>query len=312
MDAIPTFGAREVPRIRDNTVHMWRSEMGDIFATTEAQRFIDPAATGARLSEELATSLSVAQLYWVAGDMGTLLGQARDAMPISTLATMDLPALHGLVVLEHPLTGMDAERDSDVTISAFTWSHSYFSTGVAGITIENYGPSSWLFKNPADRARMHGIGLGELAFIGGCNWPYATASDEFDPIYTNNATPGTRQSAIEDRQLLHAFFLLIAQKVTDVTVRTPDRQQRRAATRAGNASPLDVNVVTLRERTVDNPNAESGRVVEWSHRWMVRPHWRRQWYPSQGRHVPIFVPPHVKGPPGLPLVAKPTVRAWRR
>lgn len=43
----------------------------------------------------------------------------------------------------------------------------------------------------------------------------------------------------------------------------------------------------------------SGRT--YSHRWVVRGHWRRQWYPSQNRHIPIWITDYIAGPDDLPI-----------
>ena len=51
---------------------------------------------------------------------------------------------------------------------------------------------------------------------------------------------------------------------------------------------------------------ESGaQKKDFDHRWLVRGHVRQQWYPSSQEHQAIFVPPHVKGPEGRPLIIKP-------
>jgi hypothetical protein len=50
---------------------------------------------------------------------------------------------------------------------------------------------------------------------------------------------------------------------------------------------------------------EFGR--EWSHRWVVRGHWREQWYPSEGVHRLIWIEAFVKGPEDRPLIIKDTV-----
>jgi hypothetical protein len=36
-------------------------------------------------------------------------------------------------------------------------------------------------------------------------------------------------------------------------------------------------------------------------RFIVRGHWRNQWYPSEGRNKPIWIMPYVKGPDGAPV-----------
>ncbi|MDH6284062.1 hypothetical protein [Prescottella agglutinans] len=41
-----------------------------------------------------------------------------------------------------------------------------------------------------------------------------------------------------------------------------------------------------------------------SHRWVVRGHWRRQWYPSLQRHVPIWITDYIAGPDEAPIVLR--------
>ncbi len=44
-----------------------------------------------------------------------------------------------------------------------------------------------------------------------------------------------------------------------------------------------------------------GEVSSADHRWMVRGHWRRQWYPSLRVHKPVWISEHESGPDGKPL-----------
>lgn len=75
------------------------------------------------------------------------------------------------------------------------------------------------------------------------------------------------------------------------------------------------HVVTLR-RQVGMESArkpDSGAGVDWRYQWIVRGHWRNQYYPKAERHVPIFISPYLKGPEDKPLKApKPTVFAVNR
>jgi hypothetical protein len=63
-----------------------------------------------------------------------------------------------------------------------------------------------------------------------------------------------------------------------------------------------VRVVALRKRThnVGMSGAE-GSSVEWQHQWLVRGHWRQQWYGKTGVHQPKYIAPYAKGPEGKPL-----------
>jgi hypothetical protein len=44
----------------------------------------------------------------------------------------------------------------------------------------------------------------------------------------------------------------------------------------------------------------------------VRGHWRRQWYPSQSRHIPIWISETIAAPEDLPLKVKDKIRILGR
>jgi len=63
---------------------------------------------------------------------------------------------------------------------------------------------------------------------------------------------------------------------------------------------LGVNVVKL--RSIQHRLSEGqGEPVDWACRWVVRGHWREQWYSSLGKHQPVFISPYIKGPEDKPL-----------
>ena len=75
---------------------------------------------------------------------------------------------------------------------------------------------------------------------------------------------------------------------------------------AGNASSKSrrggvgsVTYLSHRPRTSSASRPASGRT--YSHRWVVRGHWRRQWYPSQNRHHPIWITEYIAGPDNSPV-----------
>lgn len=50
----------------------------------------------------------------------------------------------------------------------------------------------------------------------------------------------------------------------------------------------------------------------YSSRWVVRGHWRRQWYPSENRHRPIWISTYIAGPEGAPILTRDKVTIVRR
>ncbi|MCT6836193.1 MAG: hypothetical protein M3036_00885 [Bifidobacteriales bacterium] len=76
-----------------------------------------------------------------------------------------------------------------------------------------------------------------------------------------------------------------------------------------------VKMLVLREN-LNRPGqpAEPGEDPRaWTHRWIVRGFWRNQAYgPDHALRRRQWIPPYVKGPADKPLIAKETVRIWRR
>jgi hypothetical protein len=62
-----------------------------------------------------------------------------------------------------------------------------------------------------------------------------------------------------------------------------------------------VRVVTLR-RSESAGHGDSAN-KEWACKWIVRGHWRQQYYPSTSEHRPKWIDPYVKGPDDKPLKA---------
>jgi hypothetical protein len=75
-----------------------------------------------------------------------------------------------------------------------------------------------------------------------------------------------------------------------------------------------VRMIVLRENLTRPGSAEkTNSNVEWTHRWIVRGFYRNQPYgENHSRRRKQWIPPYVKGPAGLPLIDKPTVKIWRR
>jgi hypothetical protein len=92
------------------------------------------------------------------------------------------------------------------------------------------------------------------------------------------------------------------------TVKSPGKDRRgRRRTRTDLITYLSYNTSEHQAR-----RGEEGPSRAYSHRWVVRGHWRRQWYPSLNRHIPIWITEYIAGPPDLPiehrdkvLIAKP-------
>ncbi len=124
-------------------------------------------------------------------------------------------------------------------------------------------------------------------------------------------TPGEQ---IEDRddtfmpRFLYAFWRLCQQQIATVETPRVNHSAQVIADRAG-VSP-DARVVRLRRTSPAGISGSQGR--EWQHRWVVRMHKVRQWYPSLQQHKVIYRGPYIKGPADKPLLPGESVWALVR
>ena len=124
-----------------------------------------------------------------------------------------------------------------------------------------------------------------------------------------------REANVFER-VLRAVWALSAEP-TVCTVDRPDRPDGLdpLPPRMVDNAVRDVRMVILRENIHSPRNGKTDREArrEYSHRFIVRGFWRNQAY---GKNHELRrrqgIPPFVKGPADKPLIAKDTVRIWRR
>lgn len=106
-------------------------------------------------------------------------------------------------------------------------------------------------------------------------------------------------------QFLQALWRFQAQKLAAIErPHVPKTALKTLMRRQMHLGP--VSVIKLRKRERGN---ETGAQYVLSHRFVVRGHWRRQWYPSEQRHKSIYIQPFLKGPEDAPLLARDRVNA---
>jgi hypothetical protein len=113
---------------------------------------------------------------------------------------------------------------------------------------------------------------------------------------------GQDSSGVSRRWL--AMFHFMRLPFVDSTEHQHSRATRRQAIRENRDLP-QIRVVHLRKRESKVMQAEHEH--EWHHQWIVRGHWRRQWYPREDSHKPVYVSPYLKGDPNKPLLSRPVV-----
>lgn len=105
----------------------------------------------------------------------------------------------------------------------------------------------------------------------------------------------------ETLKLFMAFQLLAQQSIGEPMRMRPDRASRKRFMRENPDEPERlITLITLRRKSVKKDDHEPEH-IERTHRWIVRGHWRRQWYPKAKRHDWKYIYEHIKGPEDKPL-----------
>jgi hypothetical protein len=279
------------------------------------------SACGSYLAKAEAHRLKSADLFWVDAAMTELTIAASASMPEFSLMPEDLPARSGLILFEKPIRQMESSDDfaDHVYVRAATWE----------IVSGSMPWDVWVSWYTDSTMNVESIDLLRLAAYLGSSTSKAerdkirirqampALSYDFEemlsfsavPLAMRNAFTGEimKSSAYPLKELITAWTLM-QQPMVKASDAEFDRASRRRLQKAG-IEPKPVRVISLRRPTsTAGERGESGR--EYHHKWIVRGHWRQQWYPSREVHRPVWIAPHVKGPEDAPLLGGDKVYSW--
>lgn len=240
-------------------------------------------------------------LFYVAADMVDLARIAAQSIPGFQLAHEDLPAECGLMVFERPVA-FTTWSGEPVGVTAVCWAptptHSEILLG--SIYFDRADALPVLVRHVPNRRVMTEPRL-ILLQGGGFTWSFG------DPVVDIESSDlmATLLPA------LRATWLLMQQSLATTRDAELPRAFRRRLQRAGH-EPRPVRLIELRrpKRTVDS--SESAGTRDYHHQWIVRGHWRQQWYPAREVHRPVWIAPHIKGPEDAPLLGGEKVNVWKR
>lgn len=309
----------DVPKLRAGAVAFFTRFGREFFAACiergimplRAQRSVEDDA--ADLAGREITRLSRAELFFVSEDMTDLAIAAADSLPDFSITADDIPSKYGLIVFAKPIKAMPTPEDEydDVTnICAASWGPSPIPSPAGAVWISWYSDKLANLatadpgRNMSERVvRIDVNTFGRLAYDNEENVPFGAkvliSSLDGRVITTpENAWPQ-----------LQTAWLLMQQPVTSTAPAEFGRSDRRRLERQG-IDDRPVRVITLRRRKHGASTGESDR--EYHHQWIVRGHWRQQWYASRGVHRPVWIAPHIKGPEGAPMLGGEKVHAWTR
>jgi hypothetical protein len=308
-------GPTDIPDLRD-----WLLRQ---YAPTGALRQLD--------GRWIETNTRNAAMWWVEPEACDVLDVSAPTWPADHLLSYQDPVtISGLAVFARDIEGHDASPNNEgvvVRVSALLWGPSMLPP-THGYPKGRPGTSVAMFRRldlgeglNSNELRLAGPQLGALvevhgdpmllnvpqmangvlwAYLGRTDWTYGAGSDVMMPDNPYGTSEVTAASMAEDRRLLASLWQLTRTPV----VRNTEHHLPRAAARRVERSGGDpkVRVLTLGgARPASTPGEHTTR--EWQHRWVVRPHWRRQPYgPGRTQHRTILVGPYMKGPDDKPFL----------
>jgi hypothetical protein len=173
---------------------------------------------------------------------------------------------------------------------------------------------------PPSFTPVHGydwLGLTPMEFTDMHGWPTRVRSGNRD---RDSLTAATKVDV--DRTIL-ATWLLMGQTLVRSEPVTAPRPARRRIERLDPGLDPTVRYIDLRrartesserpgDSTDDSTDDSGSGTRDYRHRWIVRGHWRNQYYPSRDDHRPIWIDPHLAGPEDKPLLGGERVNVLRR
>lgn len=212
----------------------------------------------------------------------------------SGIAYFDRPDEDGLYLLWHVIGDLLwVQMVSGVGVAAFLAHDGFFQGGVSGWKHFN----SCYLPLPFVEAEMSAL----------CSDVAPTRlerSGAFDPQL--DGTENERMKAVfggwdPDRALMLLLSLTHMLR-QDKLIDAESVGGRGGSSKAGSRRRFDGAITYLSYRPRRSAGASSASSDRhYSHRWLVRGHWRRQWYPSQKRHIPIWITEYVAGPDDAPI-----------
>lgn len=265
-------------------IQYWRSPTG----LEHAKRLRHRDDDGSETREMIVSCLEDSTPYYVAPPLDEVLGQVASSMPSMTLTPELLPTEAGFILFDRAIPVPDIPgRTADESLKAILWAVGHWYTEDGG----EEGLVAYFFTV------LPSAGLPFLSSQ--IYWQYGQLSSDLQVGDTEDhafIAHGVRQRAI-----LLAFFSFIRQRI--LTTSQHIVQNRAARRRIAKVLPHEpiVRVVELRRREYQQADESHDRHIEYTCQWLVRGHWRQQYYPVSNEHRPIWILPHIKGPADKPL-----------
>ncbi|MFD5882600.1 hypothetical protein [Streptomyces yangpuensis] len=323
--AVTTPTARQIPEVRADLA-TWAADRGrdgmanwlHTYLSPEGRTSYDdllpPGITTTRaLAARTAAGLHAAELFYVTADMTALAHHAATSLTDFEMRPEDLPAPVGMLAFEDPPIRNEAAGNQPVrlvtwgpwlghlAIDYWSGTREYLDQVDAAQAAFNANTTpaenrAWL------RERFAHIKPGQMTGIHprhGFTYLRTTLIEAGKPDLTD-----TSEADVALLRLIQATWLLMGQTLATSERVPADRASRRRIQRLDRTHGTEVRLIRLRRARTERGStpAEEPGTREYQNRWVVRGHWKNQWYPSRDAHRPIWISPYIAGPEGAPLI----------
>lgn len=276
----------------------------------------DPVAQAVADAQRLARQLPAAELFYVTADMARVAEHAATSLSDYRPHPADLPAPIGLLVFAEPLPHVTTYGAEPITM--ITWGPSdtgltldYWATFVDLKHALQPNPDSdedLIKALPAGREPPQRRPLAAYARTTGTHLTFAKSVGESIAVPSEALTETDRTL----QRTIIATWLLMGQTITTSTSLVADRPARRRIARVDPDLSTRVRLIELRRAHTTSTISDRAGTRAYQHRWVVRGHWRNQWYASRNQHRPIWIADHIPGPEDKQLLGGHRVNILRR
>lgn len=278
-DLIGAYLEKNFDRLR---AHLVVGSEGLKYGRNPSKAYLDMAARALKYATTLA------EPYLLGGVGHDLVVAGTERFPEGAVLNASLfPTMSGFVQLEQPITKV-TEDGFTVDVRAMSW----VTVGTSEPDGPPVGACFHIFAtvNPRDYRKLPQFD----------HWPPFPWQEVF--IRFGSGVSAKDSDALGNWVVSFciAFLSFVQQKILIATKHRLRRSEARRVSRRPEDAP-EVRVVTLRAAVRPRRDDDGEGNVEWRFRWLVRGHWRNQWYPKAEEHRLIWVMPYVKGPEGKPL-----------
>ncbi len=279
----------------------------------------------ANVINQMSNVLSVASIYFVKAEMSDLICFAGEKLDHEDITSREVaPTRAGFVYFEKPISVVDV-RGVDLHVNMALW---YFNDEDDLVVLkwnDQYRTPDKIANGIKDDALASKAGekfartIGRFGFIGLSIQPKGSPIGR--PLYEHDEEVVKMYEELEGWtpvpsgnfiRALHAYWLLMGQTLIELKEEKADKKLARTMKRF----ELPSEVTIMQYRRVENVNQYVGESsVEWSHRWIVRGHWRWQPFKNEAGkddRKRIWIAPFMKGPEDKPLVLTDKIYALTR